>query len=881
MQIQTQKIQIDPRVIKHLGSDLITSSDVAITELVKNSVDAKSKKIEIHLYDSVEKIDNGPVLESIKEIVPEKYLKSSTCIIEDHGIGMNPHQLSAGFLHVGTSIKAESDDITLGEKGIGRLAAQRLGPALLVETVSCDDLSQISYAFIDWEQVVSNATEATCATENAVCEKSYTRLWIFGVNLNDFLDFPQQLMIVDEPSYECNKELKSSLNFLISPFDSKADKPEIKIDYNGTTVNIDFVEKMLDLSESTHYFELDREKKSLHFGLDISPWYMERIHLAAVKSEAFKRLRQPHHFYEKLLSSQKARIEEVLDRNLNYDELLDYYIKAYSTLIPCPRDALKESYEKIWLDYAQKSLDDLFEIAPIRSKIYSYKQNASIGKDIIIDAVIESKKRNNRWDENDKELFSLPKLKDFLDNYNGIKLYRNYYRIGFLGDKENDWIKLQQFRTKGQQWYRFDLGNTVGFVSVNDPKQQKIREISSRLDIQSGEYSDAFKLFVNIVFNQLFYELNRTADAIVKNILGQEGLLTESISKRVKKNDDAIKKMVKQNKQMLKMIETATSELSAEVVSDGGKVIIPQTRFEKAASLLQDINKQAEENVAVSSQTAQLLAEANEQLKVIEVETYNNFKLMANGLITETITHELHSVSKTSVDESIPEHFDFLKEHFKANKTMPEYNRHVYPIKNGYESILSKIMSVSDLYSFLETTFIKKGTYDEFVPQEINQIVFDVYSNLMKNSTLKNLEIQCNCEGMSWFAPNGVLIHVFYNLFSNSIYWIDKRRNYAQSDSKYVSEDKDSITVEPYGSNNLIVYDSGTGVLPVMQDILFSPLQSGKPKNEGRGMGLYIVKQLMNSFGGEITLLSDLNKYGNRYKFLLELGENTDERSLL
>ena len=190
-------------------------------------------------------------------------------------------------------------------------------------------------------------------------------------------------------------------------------------------------------------------------------------------------------------------------------------------------------------------------------------------------------------------------------------------------------------------------------------------------------------------------------------------------------------------------------------------------------------------------------------------------------------------------------------------------------------------MSVSDLYSFLETTFIKKGTYDEFVPQEINHIVFDVYSNLMKNSTLKNLEIHCNCDGMSWFAPKGVLIHVFYNLLSNSIYWIDKRRNYAQSDSKYTSEDKDSITVEPYGSNNLIVFDSGTGVLPVMQDILFSPLQSGKPKNEGRGMGLYIVKQLMNSFGGEITLLSDLNKYGNRYKFLLELGENTDERSLL
>ncbi len=39
-----------------------------------------------------------------------------------------------------------------------------------------------------------------------------------------------------------------------------------------------------------------------------------------------------------------------------------------------------------------------------------------------------------------------------------------YFVLAFLGNKESDWIKLQQFRTKGQQWYRFDLGNTVGYV---------------------------------------------------------------------------------------------------------------------------------------------------------------------------------------------------------------------------------------------------------------------------------------------------------------------------------------------------------------------------------------------------------------------------------
>ena len=52
-------------------------------------------------------------------------------------------------------------------------------------------------------------------------------------------------------------------------------------------------------------------------------------------------------------------------------------------------------------------------------------------------------------------------------------------------------------------------------------------------------------------------------------------------------------------------------------------------------------------------------------------------------------------------------------------------------------------------------------------------------------------------------------------------------------------------------------------------------LQSGKPLSEGRGMGLYIVRKLLNSFGGEIELLDERNEYGNRYKFLLV--SNTSE----
>ena len=80
---------------------------------------------------------------------------------------------------------------------------------------------------------------------------------------------------------------------------------------------------------------------------------------------------------------------------------------------------------------------------------------------------------------------------------------------------------------------------------------------------------------------------------------------------------------------------------------------------------------------------------------------------------------------------------------------------------------------------------------------------------------------------------------------------------------------RDFICVEKAGDNAIIVYDSGTGVIAPMEDVLFEALQSGKDYSERRGMGLYIVQQLLQSFEANIELLPERNKYGNRYKFMI------------
>ncbi len=864
--IEYREIVINPRVINHLGKDLITTSDVAVTELIKNSLDAKASDIRLHIFNDYiqAQTDNAflfRIPEGLSKFLIQNVNLNSIFVVEDNGKGMNEIQLNKGFLEVGTDIKLKEENMTLGEKGIGRLATQRLGRSLLIETASLEE-KFATITFVDWE--IIGKTEKGGKVPSVKIPKvadEYTRLWIFGVNMRDFIEMPEQLALElgQEIKTPVNRELKSAINFLISPFELKK-KNVISMYYGNKNLDIDFSIEMLQFSESKHIFELlinDKKETELSYSLELEPWYLERVHRAMVKPEAFKRLKKSHKFYAELLEINQEKIKNVLAKKLSEEQLLnvvsDVYEEIYEKVID-NKEVRKEYSHKC----AIMLLRCLKAIIPINGKIFTFKQNAAIGEHIIIEAVNEIKQPGIN--------IQLKDLKNFLSENNGIKLYRSEYRIGYLGNKESDWIKLQQFRTKGQQWYRFDLGNTIGYVSLTDEKQRYIREISSRLDVIQNDTSESFKMVVNIIFNKLFYELNRSANNILRAIFEQYGLLGTSIKKQVKKNINDITSASQKSKvisdKLQKAINVAREEFQCEVIS--------RDVVKKIVSTMEEASEYIEEEKKIQQQATILLSEASEQLKTVEVEAYNNFKLMANGLITETITHELDSVCKTSKASEVTQHFDFLKDYFVLKKEVGEFNKHVNPIRRSYDAISAKMSDVSSLYNFLEKTFIKKGTYDEFEYQNISEIVKNIEVNLLQLKEEK-IFIECETGDVEWLVPKGVLIHVFYNLFINAVYWIDRRRKYALDDENYEVEKNDKIVVENINDEEIVVYDTGTGVVKSMEDILFQPLESGKPNREGRGMGLYIVQQLMRSFSADIQLMDERNKYGNKYKFLLSL----------
>ena len=465
-----RKIVIDPRVIKHLGRDLITSPEVAVIELVKNSIDAKAKHINLRLYNNYSSNELFP--DFIQTAIPEQYQDLPVLIVEDDGCGMTDNVLDEGFLKVATDIKT-AEDGTLGEKGIGRLATQRLGTALLVETFS-EEEDHTSYVFIDWDDVINGAEEVPSFEGPATSH--HTRLIIFNVNLEDYIDnamqFEQLSLDTAVSQVQINRELKSALNFLITPFVNPHDAlsiPQVRFYFDNHEVDITFPYDTLTLAESIHSFRFEpTEGGVLSYGLDIKPWFIERVHRALVKADAFNRLKKPHGFYRDMLERNSARIENALKATVTKKELVCLFYDILSDFYAVTEDERKKELFDAFIERkALSAIDELLKIMPITGSIYSFKQGAAIGDKIIIDAAYDLGQTSKRY--------SLKELKYFLEDYNGIKLYRDVFRIGFLGNKESDWIKLQQFRTKGQQWYRFDLGNTVGYVSLSDAGQKHIQ----------------------------------------------------------------------------------------------------------------------------------------------------------------------------------------------------------------------------------------------------------------------------------------------------------------------------------------------------------------------------------------------------------------------
>jgi C4-dicarboxylate-specific signal transduction histidine kinase len=130
------RFRFDPGVFSRFGEELVPKPEQGIVELVKNSYDADARTCEVELIDT--KTEGGEVR------------------ISDDGIGMDEGDIRDGFFVIGHSRKAEIDYTekydrrVAGDKGIGRLAALRLGTVVTIRTRPESEPGTEYYFTVDW-----------------------------------------------------------------------------------------------------------------------------------------------------------------------------------------------------------------------------------------------------------------------------------------------------------------------------------------------------------------------------------------------------------------------------------------------------------------------------------------------------------------------------------------------------------------------------------------------------------------------------------------------------------------------------------------------------------------------------------------------------------
>ncbi|WP_407485300.1 ATP-binding protein [Elizabethkingia miricola] len=875
------KFTFNPRILRHLGYELITSDEIAITELIKNSYDARAENVSIQFLSNIEAFDENRSKVKVPQVIfnaLDKINPHGIVVIEDNGKGMTYEILQKGFFEVGSTLKKieksisdEIDDtLILGDKGIGRLAAQRIAPILIVETLA-NGGDSTNIIKVEWSEFINNNEfEAPEWKIDALGTKGYTRLWLVGnreanVDFNKYIE-NKEIFEIDlfgnlgkslGKRLIVNRELQTALGFLYSPFETRKSVIDIDISIDGKSVNLDFNYQALDVAESIHSFKssliLDENGNpiDLKFDLrmDIRPWFIERIHHRELGNVLYQDWKRSSLDYQKLYDKYKLEY----DMNLSESFLLSESLKKWK------KKGLNIGHNNF--------IESMLKLAPLEGKIYSFKRDHTL-----MNMARRSAIDNGYINEKIKINYD---IRPFLDSNNGIKLYRNSFRIATIGNKDNDWLELQQKRTSGQQFYRFELGNVVGFIKLNDKKQEYIYETSSREHLTNNIYAESLRITLNEILEIFSPNFSKLAVELTKRFLSLEpGWIPENTEEEIQQEVDKAKEIFDSAKKNIAAIKEAITAIKDNIGLDSEEKISSVKKiFEKLEPVALNFEQNIEDTTKSLKSANQLLEVAKQEQVRIKTEAYNNYKLMANGLVTEIITHELHSLLSTTEEEErkYDEHFSSIENYFISNEQYEINKIHFLPIKKKFVHLFKKMGDLDKFYSFLDKTFIKNEGNRALKPTDVRselEIINDRFKFRLKRH---KIEVDIESVNNNWEVPKGALLHVFYNLIDNSIYWIKHRQKLSKSNIKYERNSIDSIIIKSTSSNTLQFYDTGTGILDKYQHILFNELVSGK--DDGRGMGLYIVRQFLKSFGGDIELLPIKNEYGHRYIFEIRINQ--------
>lgn len=804
---------ITPHIVKQLGEQLVSDEITALLELIKNSYDADAT------YVSIEINTSGPYQKE-KLFYPDH---KGYIIVEDDGFGMSKDTIMKSWLVISYSQKrafkeagkkTDKDRTPLGDKGLGRLSTQRL--ADICEIFTNEDKTKGIHVGFDWRDFEREdaLSKVPVNNKNFVPKKKKGTSLILANLKNSEVWEGKNL-----------EKFKGQVSQIISPY--KENRPfEVYLKINGSTVDLDKTnEGLRDLAIS--HFDFDFDGSSI---------------IINGKTKLSKFVGNNKDDYKAYLESDKGK-------------------KFYSFLKKKQPD-LKNSSGNFFLEFTRK-FDFNIDIGGL--EIYD-GERANPGK---FKGVIEEYSYDN-WlsnDENIKEIFGkLANYREFAQSQAGIKLFRNGFAVKPFGIDGDDWLKLRDSQTTGSSYYPLRPANVIGYFAIDEGINRELKDKTDREGLVSNPYSRNFFTIAYFIRD----EINRYQDVIRRTYVDfvkaykteNNGIKTSTQAfKQLKTTHESSEEVKQELDESLPQLNTSINETSQIVKLVQGNTMFASDEEKATAERLDGLLKELYKVQALLSKLKKIIDKTEKLGEVIDVlepkiqvleEQLNNFSELASlGLTAESVTHEFSNIADRLAERAI-----LYSDKLKA-KNLTDADNYVL-----IEYINSTVSGLRTQLKHLDPTLkYNREKKSRFKLSKFFNDESEYYqSRFEKRGINFNVEI---IDDFSIHINQGKLIQIIDNLLTNSQYWL---KNRVADEPNF----QPSIVIK-VESPWIYLSDNGYGIPPAIENHLFEPFVTTKPKGEGRGLGLFIISQLLDASGCSISLEPDRNKHKRRYIFALNL----------
>ncbi|KUY48841.1 MULTISPECIES: sensor histidine kinase [unclassified Burkholderia] len=775
-----QPFRIAARAMRQLGAELITSDEMALYELIKNSFDAGSARATVSIsapadsgavtlvreqleqnglskkvaLERLEKaLSNELTLDQRADILAKFENASSSAKslaarlatfvendfwieVRDTGIGMTEDELRERFMVVGTPYKMlekrahpTGSRTLLGEKGIGRLSMMKLGAVAEVRSKVEGESNWNSVTF-DWTK----------------------------------FDDPEAFL--------------GEITFEVLP--DNVDKPEVR----GTVITI----RRLGAHWSTAKVR------------DFLNKYVRRL------QNPFDKSRKTYPI-DVLLNGHRLPIVP-LPRWLSDASQFRAEIR-YNPDGPVGAVALRRELTWKGTDTAESRTWTLEELARIVD--LPVETCRSLGPFTASCLWFNRGLLSGTVDKTKKQL-----LEELNVWCGGFAVYRDGFRVGQTGGMDDDWLEWDSkaLRTKGFTLNRYQ---TVGSIAISSQANPRLVDAANRERLVSCPEQN---LLVAIFSGILVLDLRAHIDAI-KQVEVKRAIEEESTEESLRRSEDSLVQTLK-------------------TVEDIGRAL-PSSVRPKIDEIRQVLRGQVE-YVETIRNALKLSRETRVEL----------LELANIGLVVEIVVHELTRLTQKTGDLLID-----LK---KSNSTDP---RLVILVDNLQAQIKATNKRISTVDVMSPSGRNRREQYD--VVAQVKTVVAGFEARFERHKIAWEIlvdGVEARDQRLLVYLVRGLIAQVLENLLTNSVYWVQQ--------SLKDDQDQRRIVIEiDTRANSVTVTDNGPGIDPASAEAVFKPYYTTRKR--GKGLGLYIARELVEYHGGKLYLDASGERDGRLRTFVLEL----------